>query len=189
MPFQSRATALQPWDGSAKQSCAKFVFVEFPLAQPGDTSSAREVRRTTRRALAFLFLAMLFPLASAEAGGAESDFLARIVGAVEHKAAFFACFVHRYDAAHLAAHPKHRVTFPKALIDDYYRRSSVSPSNGGYSYQVSLAFRFRDRPETLTQIAEGGDGKPMDLLRGGATCARSARARSISPSTGATFSF
>jgi hypothetical protein len=38
-------------------------------------------------------------------------------------------------------------------------------------HQVSLAFRFRNRPETLTGVAECGDGTPRDSLRHGADCA------------------
>jgi hypothetical protein len=38
-------------------------------------------------------------------------------------------------------------------------------------YQVSLAFRFRGREETLTGVAECGDGTPKDSLLGGAVCA------------------
>jgi len=40
-----------------------------------------------------------------------------------------------------------------------------------YMYQVTLAFKFRDRNETLTGVAECGDGKPNDSLRSGANCA------------------
>jgi len=38
-------------------------------------------------------------------------------------------------------------------------------------YQVSLAFKFRGRDETLTGVAECGDGTPADSLRGGSFCA------------------
>jgi hypothetical protein len=63
------------------------------------------------------------------------------------------------------------VTYVKALIAAYFQESSFAFVSGFYSYRVSLAFRFRDRAETLTQVVECRDGKPRDSLWGGANCA------------------
>lgn len=71
----------------------------------------------------------------------------------------------------LAVRPKQKVAFMKALIAAYYRQSSLAPASGAYSYQVSLAFRFRTRADTLTGVAECGEGRVRDSLRGGAYCA------------------
>jgi hypothetical protein len=59
----------------------------------------------------------------------------------------------------------------KALIAAYHQQSSLAPASGAYSYQVSLAFRFRDRADVLTGVAECGEGRVRDSLRGGAYCA------------------
>ena len=66
----------------------------------------------------------------------------------------------------MAARPKQKVAFVKALIAGYRQ-----PGSSVYSYQVSLAFRFRDRADMLTGVAECGEGRVRDSLRGGAYCA------------------
>ena len=125
-----------------------------------------------RRALAIAaFLAGFAPLDQAAAAGSDNAFLARVVGRLYPRGASFACFARQYDAAHLAAHPRQQVIFAKALVDAYFRESSLPGGNAAYMYQVSLAFRFRGREETLTGVAECGDGTPRDSLLGGAVCA------------------
>ena len=117
----------------------------------------------------WVFLAVLAGLTTPAA--ASPQFLSRLIGQPFTQGESFACFSRQYDAAHLNAHPNQRVTFVKALIAAYFRESSFTPGQGSFMYQISLAFRFRDRPETLTSVAECGDGKPADSLRGGAYCA------------------
>jgi hypothetical protein len=109
-------------------------------------------------------IAGLAPGAQAKAAGADNPFLARVVGRLHRSGQDFACFSRRYDAAHLAKHPEQRVTHLKVLVDAYFREDA-------YQYQVSLAFDFRDRPETLTGVAECGAGTQQDTLRRGAQCA------------------
>ncbi len=92
-------------------------------------------------------LASLSPAQPAVAAGPGNEFLAALLGHLDRHGSWFACFSRQYDDAHLAAHPEQRVTFAKALIDGYFRGSV--PSNGAYEYQVSLAFKFRDRTDTL----------------------------------------
>jgi hypothetical protein len=124
-----------------------------------------------RRALAFAAcLSGCTPLA-AEAAGFGNEFLAHVVGRLFRQGESFACFSRQYDAAHLAAHPRQRATFVKALVDAHFVEPWAPNGYKGYMYQVSLAFRFRDRAETLTGVAECGDGKPKDSLRDGAVCA------------------
>ena len=125
-----------------------------------------------RRAL--IVAATLANVASAKAAntaGFDNEFLANLLGRLYRHGESFACFSRQYDDAHLAAHGGQRVTFVKALVDAYFRESSLAPASGSYLYQVSLAFRFRDRRETLTGVAECGDGTPSDSLHGGAYCA------------------
>jgi hypothetical protein len=125
-----------------------------------------------RRAL--IVAATLANVASAKetnTGRFDNEFLANLLGRLYRQGESFACFSRQYDDAHLAAHGGQRVTFVRALVDAYFRESSLAPASGSYLYQVSLAFRFRDRPETLTGVAECGDGTPSDSLHGGAYCA------------------
>jgi hypothetical protein len=124
------------------------------------------------RALIFtVALASLSQAQPAHAAGSANEFLAKLLGRLDRQGESFACFSEQYDDAHLATHPEQRVTFVKALVDAYFRASSFAPASGSYQYKVSLAFRFRDRTDTLTGVAECGDGKPKDSLRGGANCA------------------
>jgi hypothetical protein len=117
------------------------------------------------------FLAGFAPLDQAVAANSGNEFLAHVVGHLYPRGESFACFTRQYDAAHLAAHPRQHVIFAKALIAANFRKSSLPGGGAGYMYQVSLAFRFRGREETLTGVAECGDGTPKDSLVGGAVCA------------------
>jgi len=127
-------------------------------------------RRPALNSLA-AFLAGFAPLDQAAAASSGNEFLAHVVGHLYPRGESFACFTCQYDAAHLAAHPRQQVIFAKALVDAYFRESSLPGGDAGYMYQVRLAFRFRGREETLTGVAECGDGTPKDSLLGGAVCA------------------
>ena len=117
------------------------------------------------------FLAACAPVGHATEARSDNEFLARIVGHLHRQGESFACFRRQYDAAHLIAHPRQQVTFAMALVDAHFEEPMLPEGHAGYMYQVSLAFRFRGRGETLTGVAECGDGKPRDSLRGGAVCA------------------
>jgi len=106
----------------------------------------------------------------AHAATAGNEFLATLVGSLPRQGESFACFSRQYDDAQLAARPKQKATFVKALIAAYRQQSSLGWASA-YSYQVSLAFRFRDRADMLTGVAECGEGRVKDSLRGGAYCA------------------
>ena len=124
----------------------------------------------------YLFAAALvaggLSLAPARAAGPENKFLNHLV-ALPHsrEGESFACFSRSYDSNHLRAHPRQNVVFAKALFDAYYDASSLAPARVAHMYQVSLAFQFRNRVDTLTGAAECGDGTPPDSLEGGAHCA------------------
>jgi hypothetical protein len=124
-----------------------------------------------RRALVIAALMNLAPVPQVHAAAAGNEFLAALFGALPRQGESFACFSRQYDEAQLAARPGQKVAYMKALIAAYYRQSSLAPQTGAYSYQVSLAFRFRDRADTLTGVAECGEGRVRDSLRGGAYCA------------------
>jgi hypothetical protein len=116
-------------------------------------------------------LAGFWPAAHAPAAGSGNEFLAGLVGHLYRRGESFACFRRQYDEAHLAAHAGQQVSAVKALVDAYFRKQPFAPEGGSYMYQVSLAFMFRDRAETLTGVVECGDGTPKDSLRRGAHCA------------------
>jgi hypothetical protein len=122
-----------------------------------------------------IIAAALVGLVSAQRAHGEgrgNEFLANLLGGgLPRQGESFACFSRQYSDEQLAADREQRVTYVKALIAAYFQESSFAFVRGFYSYQVSLAFRFRDRAETLTQVAECGDGKPKDSLWGGANCA------------------
>ena len=126
------------------------------------------LRRTLIIAATFASLASA---KHAHAAGSDNEFLANLLGRLQRQGESFACFSRQNDDANLAAHRGQRVTFVKALVDAYFRESSLAPASGSYLYQVSLAFRFRDRPETLAGVVECGDGTPRDSLHSGAHCA------------------
>ncbi|KAF2991651.1 hypothetical protein OGR47_08935 [Methylocystis sp. MJC1] len=123
---------------------------------------------------AFIIAAALAPFSSeapAYAADPSNEFLANLVGPLYRRGESFACFSRQYDAAHLTAHPRQQVTFVKALVTARFQASTLTPASSSYAYQVSLAFKFHDRAETLTAVAECGDGTPKDSRRGGAHCA------------------
>jgi hypothetical protein len=123
------------------------------------------------RALIIAALANLASVQHVLAAAPGNEFLAALLGSLPRQGESFACFSRQYDEAQMAARPGQKVAFAKALIAAYYRQSSLAPETGAYSYQVSLAFRFRDRRDTLTGVAECGEGRVRDSLRGGAYCA------------------
>jgi hypothetical protein len=124
-----------------------------------------------RRALIAAAFVSLTWAQQAHAAKAENEFLAALLGSLPRQGESFVCFSRQYDDAQLAARPNQKVAFVKALIAAYHQQSSLTPASGAYSYQVSLAFRFRDRDDVLTGVAECGEGSVRDSLRGGAYCA------------------
>ena len=105
-------------------------------------------------------LAEFMSAGHAHSAGSENEFLANLLGRLYRQWESFACFSRQYDDAQLAARRGQRVTFVKALVDAYFRESSFAPAKGSYLYQVSLAFRFRDRTETLTGSRNAATGRP-----------------------------
>lgn len=59
-------------------------------------------------------------------------------GPIGNKA--FACFVRRYDASHLAQHPKQKVRAMKLLV------TAENRANEPTSYAYKVGFQFRNRP-------------------------------------------
>jgi hypothetical protein len=106
--------------------------------------------------------------ATSAAEAANNAFLARLVGHLYHAGEGFACFSRRYDDAYLAAHPKQNVTYAKMLVLASFGRAGGDPRYSAHSYQLGLAFKFRDRPEQLTSV---GECSSRDDTPRGAKCA------------------
>jgi hypothetical protein len=63
----------------------------------------------------------------------------------------FACFVRRYDAAHMARHPKQKVTVMKPLIT-----AEMVPDDKVLEYSFRLGVNFRDRPGDFDSSGDCG---------------------------------
>lgn len=59
-------------------------------------------------------------------------------GPLDHKA--YACFVRRYDASHLAQHPKQKVSAMKLLVT-----AEDAPEDKTVNYSFRLGFKYRHR--------------------------------------------
>jgi hypothetical protein len=69
-------------------------------------------------------------------------FDARVFGGpIVNKA--FACFVRRYDASHIAQHPKQKVRAMKLLV------TAENRADESTSYAYKVGFQFRNRPENF----------------------------------------
>jgi hypothetical protein len=62
-----------------------------------------------------------------------------------------ACFVRRYDAAHMAQHPKQKVTVMKLLIT-----AEMVPDDKVLEYSFRLGVSFRDRPGDFDSSGDCG---------------------------------
>jgi hypothetical protein len=63
----------------------------------------------------------------------------------------YACFVRRYDAAHMAQHPKQKVTVMKLLIT-----AEMVPDDKVLEYSFRLGVNFRDRPGDFDSSGDCG---------------------------------
>lgn len=84
--------------------------------------------------------------ARAEDGPAKVDpakaaaFDATLIGGAVGKAKTYACFLRKYDAAHLAAHPKQKVSAMKLLVE-----VDAPSDEQTYSHNFKLGVKFRQR--------------------------------------------
>ena len=63
----------------------------------------------------------------------------------------YACFVRRYDAAHMAQHPLQKVTVMKLLIT-----AEMVPDDKALEYSFRLGVNFRDRPGDFDSSGDCG---------------------------------
>ena len=81
------------------------------------------------------------PVSADDLQQADAAFATRMFAGAVPKPKAYACFVRRYDAAHLAAHPLQKVSAMKLLIT-----AEVVPEDKAFDYSFRLGVTFRDRP-------------------------------------------
>jgi hypothetical protein len=90
----------------------------------------------------FATAAALAPLpALADDQQLDTDFAKRVFAGSLPKPKAYACFVRRYDAAHLAQHPLQKVSVMKLLIS-----TEKDPDFPVFQYAFRLGVNYRDRP-------------------------------------------
>lgn len=102
-----------------------------------------------------LSMAAVLLAVSSAAGAAESTkdeaYAARLFAGEIGKDKSYACFVRRYDAAHLARHPQQKVETMKLLVS-----AEKVPEAEGLSYSFRLGIEFRDRRGTFESAGSCG---------------------------------
>jgi len=113
-------------------------------------------------------LAALAAVATLAAGGARADDAAKadssaqyapriFAGHFDAKGKSYACFARRYDAAHLARHPKQTVKRMTLLV-----KSELLPEDKILNYSFTLRFAFRDRKGTFDSAGDCGHVGPAE---------------------------
>jgi hypothetical protein len=89
--------------------------------------------------------------ARADEQAADAAFAKRFFAANAGKPKAYACFVRRYDAAHMAEHPKQKVTVLKVLIT-----SEKLEDDKYLNYSFRLGVNFRDKPGDFDSSGDCG---------------------------------
>jgi hypothetical protein len=119
------------------------------------------------RLSAFVLSATVALLAFANSARAAEPLAGRLFGDAVGAEKSYACFVRRYDAAHLAKHPRQQVSAMKLLVT-----AETDPESKTLGYSFKLAVRFRGRTETF-QSGGGcsrGEGNETGQLGCGVDC-------------------
>jgi hypothetical protein len=120
-------------------------------------------RRSGVAAAAFIAAAVSLGASAARADELQADaaFAKRFFADNAGQPKAYACFVRRYDAAHMEAHPQQKVTAMRLLItsekweDDKY-----------LSYSFRLGVNFRDRPGDFDSSGDCGHAPPVRNAEG-----------------------
>jgi hypothetical protein len=83
--------------------------------------------------------------------GPDITFAKRMFAGSAPKPKGYACFVRRYDAAHMAQHPLQKVTVMKLLIS-----AEMVPDDKVFEYSFRLGVNFRDRPGDFDSSGDCG---------------------------------
>jgi hypothetical protein len=133
--------------------------MEFNRSMP--VASANGIDRRGERVMRTLWIAafaVIATLAAGSAATAEPDtqgFAKRLFGRdVAAKGKTYACFVRRYDAAHLRQHPQQKTTAMKLLVS-----AEMVPEDKQPNYSFTLGVTFRDRKGHFDTM--GSCGHPM----------------------------
>lgn len=98
--------------------------------------------------------------AAAEDAAQDSAFAKRLfAGDVDAAKKSYACFVRRYDAAHLAQHPRQKVSAMKLLVT-----AETEPEDKSLNYSFRLGVNFRNRPGDFD--SSGDCGHPASVRAG-----------------------
>jgi hypothetical protein len=89
----------------------------------------------------------------------DSGFAKRLFAATPNpKKKSYACFVRRYDAAHLAQHPKQKVSAMKLLVT-----AETVPEDATLNYSFRLGLQFRNRPGNFDTSGDCGHVSAFDM--------------------------
>ena len=83
--------------------------------------------------------------------GPDITFAKRMFAGSAPKPKGYACFIRRYDAAHMAQHPLQKVTVMKLLIT-----AEMVPDDKVLEYSFRLGVNFRDRPGDFNSSGDCG---------------------------------
>ena len=108
-------------------------------------------------------------LAVATGGGARaeepkkgSEFAKRVFAIdVSKQKKSYACFVRKYDAAHLAKHPLQKVSAMTLLLN-----AEVDPEDQSLGYSFRLGVKFRDRPGDFDSSGSCGHAEVNEDSKG-----------------------
>ena len=121
------------------------------------------MRKTALLASACLAVLACAPFA-ARAGEAISpeQFAKRLFGASAGGQTAAACFVHRYDDAHLARHPKQTVRVMRLLVS-----AEKLKDDSQFSYSLKFGINLRNRPGSFVGNEFCGHLRPLPAADGG----------------------
>ena len=99
------------------------------------------------------------PVSADDQQQADAAFATRMFAGAVPKPKAYACFVRRYDAAHLAAHALQKVSAMKLLIT-----AEVVPEDKAFDYSFRLGVTFRDRPGDFDSSGDCGHAPTVKAL-------------------------
>lgn len=127
--------------------------------------SLRAISRRSRPPLAGLLAAAAITFGSQAFGGlgaraddlqADADFARRFFAGDAGAPKAYACFVRRYDAAHMAQHPQQKVSEMKLLVTSEKMDDDKYPT-----YSFRLGVNFRDQPGDFDSSGDCGHAPPV----------------------------
>jgi hypothetical protein len=118
----------------------------------------RAISRRSGATAGLLAAAMTFGSHSARADDlqADSDFAKRFFADFAGQPKAYACFVRRYDAAHMAEHPQQKVTVMRLLVT-----SEKMEDDKYLTYSFRLGVNFRDQPGDFDSSGDCGHAPPV----------------------------